>query len=231
MPLRADYREARRNLVLASSILLAQQATGVKLPGQPGSPIPLDFGVVHLEIPDIGISSVIPYALALLTVYFSYRLNLEWRDTVCPDDKSLLARFDYRGTSLFALVAVQTFCLKEMWKASNVFYFSLTVVLLSGIGLFLVVRSRMSRPARGDAENQRLWVIVTALLGVCSPIAVALHVSQYGEKHFQFFAALLLSLVSLSQMPVQRARRPVAEDNSTSQRADSSLSSAASKTS
>src|SRR4029077_15647562 len=113
MALRNDYRKARRNLVLTSAILLAWQAA-IKRPGPPDEPISVNFGGVHFQIVN---KVVIAYSLALLTVYFLYRFNLEWRDTARPDEKSRLARLDYRGTAFFSLVAIQAFCFIEIWNA------------------------------------------------------------------------------------------------------------------
>lgn len=105
-----EYRSVRKNLILVSAILLAQQSAEISV--VPLVPVKV---LDNLEI-RIGHETVIPYTCAVLAVYLTYLLSFEWRH-IAHGRKTVIQKLDYRGTDWFGIFVVQVFCLKEIIAA------------------------------------------------------------------------------------------------------------------
>ena len=139
------YHKARRQLALFSGLLLVWEYIGVRLgdipTGTVKAKLPVADATVTLQNPE-----VVPVVIAIVTIYFAYRLTVEWFQ--CDDDirHSLVTRIDLyvayfiasSALIVFAFQQATTFRLAELLTPQIAF--GLITGFFTGLGVLVVIR-------------------------------------------------------------------------------------------
>jgi hypothetical protein len=157
------YYRAHKAYAFFAGLLLAWAFVGIEIQNPP-----IESVNFTLNSPE-----AVPYVLAVLIVYFGFRLTIEWFQSPSAARKKLSARIDlfiahFLGVASILLFVVQLLFEFQIATASSALYaVPLFFGLLSGLGIFELVRYQR------EGQTDRLRLAVYVLLTIV-PILMAL---------------------------------------------------------
>jgi hypothetical protein len=99
------YHKARRLLALFSGILIAWEYVGLRIGEQTGGPVTAKLPITETVV-TIQNAEVIPVVVMILTIYFGFRLAIEWFQCDAQARTTLASKTDLRIAYFLASAAV-----------------------------------------------------------------------------------------------------------------------------
>lgn len=115
-PFTDEYHSARKAYGLASALLLAWEFIGIKI-----DTTPIESINITLNKPE-----VLPYVLAFLTVYFSFRYAIEWFQMDPQRRVQRPSQIDFLAAQLLGFAALIVFSIQQWMNIQLVDYIATT---------------------------------------------------------------------------------------------------------
>ena len=152
------YHKARRLLALFSGILIAWEYVGLRIGEQTGGPVTTKLPITETVV-TIKNAEVIPVVVVILTIYFGFRLAIEWLQCDAQARTTLASKTDLQVAYFLASAAVLLFVLQRTTELRLADLLTPVVAkgliqatFFCGIAVYLVSRTR-----RGTRKVGGTW--------------------------------------------------------------------------